>query len=39
LHLIDSNYWEEWDSEQVRYRDEAEAGWLKYAHIANASHV
>lgn len=29
LHLIDFNYWEEWNSTHVRYRDEAEASWLK----------
>lgn len=29
LHLIDFNDWDEWDSGQVRYRDEAEASWLK----------
>lgn len=29
LHLVDFNYWEKWDSERIRYRDEAEASWLK----------
>jgi len=29
LHLIDFNDWDEWNSGQVRYRDEAEASWLK----------
>jgi hypothetical protein len=29
LHLIDFNYWEEWDLGRVRFRDEPEASWLK----------
>ena len=28
LHLIDLNDWDEWDSGQIRFRDEAEASWL-----------
>ena len=28
LHLIDLSDWDDWDSEKVQYRDEAEVSWL-----------
>ena len=28
LHFIDLSDWDDWDSEKVQYRDEAEVSWL-----------
>ena len=28
LHLIDFHDWDDWESEKVEYRDDAEVGWL-----------
>ena len=28
LHLIDFHDWDDWESEKVQYRDEAEVSWL-----------